>query len=141
MMDASVTVTFRHMQPSPALESRARALAVRLDRYCDCITSCHVVIEAPPAHRHKGAPFAVKIDVALPGSVVHVDSQRDLRVEHADAYVALRHAFNSARRQLQDIARIARGDVKHHETQESPIATIRGTGLTEDSDGAEEKGA
>jgi cold shock CspA family protein len=117
-MQIPVTVSFRHMQPSPAVEARARALAVRLDRYYDRITGCHIVIEAPPAHRHTGAPFAVKIDATMPGGVIHVDSQRDLRDEHADVYVAMRDAFHSVRRQLQDFARRTRGDIKRHETPE-----------------------
>jgi ribosome-associated translation inhibitor RaiA len=118
------------MRPSAAVEARARTLAARLDRYYEHITSCRVVIEAPPAHRHKGVPFAVKIDVAVPGGTVHVDSQRDLREEHADVYVALRDAFDSVRRQLQDFARKMRGEVKHHEAPEQ-------TGVVAEIDSAE----
>jgi hypothetical protein len=51
-MQIPVTVSFRHMHPSSAVEARARAPTVRLDRYYERITGCHVVIEAPPAHAH-----------------------------------------------------------------------------------------
>lgn len=71
-------------------------------------------VEAPPAHRNKGAPFDVRIDLTVPGGEIAVRSERAEHAEHADVYVALRDAFDSARRLLQDYARERRGDVKRH---------------------------
>ena len=44
---------------------------------------------------------------------------RDPGIDHAheDVYVALAHAFRAARRQLQDYARLRRGDIKLHEVR------------------------
>ncbi len=109
-------VTFRHMDPSPAVEARVRELAERLDRFYDRITSCRVVVSTPPAHRNKGGPFSVRIDVTVPGGELFVDSERDQHGVHTDVYVALRDAFEALRRQLEDYNRRQRGDVKHHET-------------------------
>jgi len=108
-------ITFRHMDPSPAVEARVRELVARLDRFYDSITGCRVVIATPPAHSHKGGPFSVRIDMTLPGGELFVHSDHDKTGAHADVYVALRDAFDDLRRQLEDYARQQHGEVKHHE--------------------------
>jgi cold shock CspA family protein len=115
-MQTPIQVTFRHVDASPAVEARARELAGRLDHYYPRITGCHVVIQGPAAHRHKGAPYSVRVDVVVPGHEIFVDSEHDQHAEHTDVYVALRDAFDAMRRQLEDYARRQRGDTKHHET-------------------------
>jgi len=114
-MQTPLRIAFRHMEPSPAVEARIREHVERLERFYDQITGCHVVVEAPPAHRHKGAPFDIKIDLTVPGGDIRVRSEHAEHEAHMDVYVALRDAFDAARRLLQDHAREHRGDVKHHE--------------------------
>ena len=113
-MQTPLRITFRHMESSAAVEARVREHVARLERFHDRITGCHVVIEAPPAHRNKGAPFDVRIDLTVPGGQIVVRGERAEHGAHQDVYVALRDAFDSLRRQLQDHAREARGDVKYH---------------------------
>lgn len=118
-----VQVTFRHMEPSAAAEARARELAARLDRFHDRITSCRVVIDKPPAHRHQGGPFSVRVDVTVPGGELFATSDDEAEAPHTDPYVALRDAFDEMRRQLEDFARKQRGDVKRHSTPPAPGAS------------------
>lgn len=101
-MQTPLRITFRHMPSSPAVEARIREHIDRLERFHDGITGCHVVIEAPPAHRNKGAPFDVKIDMTVPGREIAVRSERAENEAHTDVYVALRDAFDAARRLLQE---------------------------------------
>jgi ribosomal subunit interface protein len=108
-------ITFRHMDPSPAVEARVRELAARLDRFYAAITRCRVVISTPPAHSHKGGPFSVRIDVTLPRGEVFAHSDHANTGAHTDVYVALRDAFDDLRRQLEDYGSRQQGDVKHHE--------------------------
>lgn len=114
-MQTPLRIAFRHMPPSPAVEARVREHVDRLERFHSRITGCHVAIEAPPAHRHKGAPFDVKIELTVPGGEITVRSERAEHEAHMDVYVALRDAFDSARRRLQDYEREYRGDTKRHE--------------------------
>jgi cold shock CspA family protein/ribosome-associated translation inhibitor RaiA len=114
-MQTPLQITFRHMPSSPAVEARARELATRLEHFHEHIIGCHVTIDAPAAHRHHGAPYTIKIDLGLPGRDVHVNSERAAHDAHTDIYVALRDAFDTATRLLEDRARQRRGDVKHHE--------------------------
>ncbi len=122
IMQTPLRITFRHMEPSPAVEERIREYVGHLERFHERITGCHVVVERPAAHRHKGAPFAIKIDVTVPGEEIVVRSDRAEHPAHADVYVALHDAFDSARRILQDRVREQRGDVKRHAGGEPPGA-------------------
>jgi hypothetical protein len=61
-------LTFRHLDRSPAVEARVRELVEHLERFHDRITGCHVVIDAPSAHRSKGAPYDVKVDLSYPAA-------------------------------------------------------------------------
>jgi len=62
-MRLPLQVTFRHMDPSPALEARTRSLAERLDKFSPQIMRCHVIVEAPHKHQHQRRLFDVRIDV------------------------------------------------------------------------------
>ena len=104
-MQTPLRITFRHLQPSAAVESRVREYVERLERFHQRITSCQVIVEAPAAHRHKGAPFNVKISLSLPGAEINVHSERMVDTAHADVYVALHDAFDIVKRCLQDHAR------------------------------------
>ncbi len=115
-----VQVTFRHMEPSPAAEARARELAAKLDHFYERVTSCRVVIDKPPSHRHKGGPFSVRVDVTVPGGELFATSDNEADAPHTDPYVALRDAFDEMRRQLEDYARRQRGDIKRHSTPHPP---------------------
>jgi cold shock CspA family protein len=58
----------------------------------------------------------VRLEIAVPGGPpVVVSRAHQDRADHDDAYVAIRDAFNAAKRQLQDRARKQRGDIKRHE--------------------------
>ena len=111
-MQTPLRITFRHLQPSPAVEARVREHVERLERFHQRITSCQVIVEAPAAHRHKGAPFNVKIALSLPGAEINVHSERTEDTEHADVYVALRDAFDIVKRCLKDHARDYRGHAR-----------------------------
>jgi len=107
-------ITFRHMDPSPALQARIRELAARFDRFSKHIMRCHVIIEPLPHHQHQGALYDFRIDITLPGAEIAIRQARPADHAHEDPYVALRDAFRAARRKLEDYERKRRGDVKSH---------------------------
>jgi ribosomal subunit interface protein len=129
-------ITTRNMARSEALEARVREKAEKLDRFSRHIMGFHVVIEAPHRHHREGKRYAVRIDVTVPGTELIVSRQSDEDVE-----VALRDAFDSARRQLEDYERRRRRDVKVHEPP--PRARVArlfdedGYGFLETPDGRE----
>jgi ribosome-associated translation inhibitor RaiA len=107
-------ITFRHMPPSRIFENRIRELARRLEKFSSGVTGCHVVIEMPHQRKTHGDLFDIHITLTMPGAVIVVNRSHSNDPQHANAYVALRDAFNTARRRLQDQARVTRGDVKSH---------------------------
>jgi ribosome-associated translation inhibitor RaiA len=99
-----LTVTFRHIDRSAALVSRATELAGRLWRYNDRISQCHLTIEGRHHQHSNGRLFVVKVDLHVPGAHIHADNQHDGSDQHADVYVALREAIADARRQLLELS-------------------------------------
>ncbi len=114
-MQLPLQITFRHMDSSPAVEAAIRKRAEKLDRFSDRIMACRVVVEAPHQHQRKGKLYSVRIDLSVPGEEIPVTHEGPENHAHEDIYVAIRDAFNSASRLLEDHVRRFRGDVKAHE--------------------------
>lgn len=114
-MQLPLQITFRHMDPSPAVEASIRKHAGRLDRFSDRIMACHVVVEAPHQHQRKGKLYDIRIDLTVPGEEISVTHGGAQNHAHEDIYVAIRDAFNAATRHLEDHVRRFRGDVKSHD--------------------------
>lgn len=127
-------VTFRGLARSDALEAEIRSRVAWLEQFYRDIVRCDVLVELPHRHRHDGRHFHVRIDVTVPGGapiiVSHEPSRhgglkdlgepahhKDTETEsvHRYASVAVREAFDTARRRLEDVARARRGSVKTHE--------------------------
>jgi ribosomal subunit interface protein len=117
MMQTDLQITVRDMEHSPALEERIREKVKKLEQVYPRIMGCRVVLEAPHRHKQQGKQFTVRLDVTVPGKEIVVN-----RDHHEDAYVALRDAFNAARRQLEEYGRIQRGDVKNHLSEDGSTA-------------------
>jgi ribosomal subunit interface protein len=116
-MQIPLQITIRGIEHSDALETHIRNKADKLDEFFDHIMSCRVVVEVPHKHHHQGKQFNVRLDIGVPGSEIAVNR------DHAeDVYVALRDAFDAAKRQLEDYVRKMRGDVKTHQPKWRPEA-------------------
>lgn len=129
-------LTVRNMSLSDAAAAEIRDRASKLDLHYDQIVSCRVTVEVPHRHQHKGVLYDVRIDLTVPGSELIVKREPD-----EDLYVAIRDAFDAARRQLTEYSRRQRGVVKNHEI--APRARVaklfadRGYGFLETDDGRE----
>jgi cold shock CspA family protein/ribosome-associated translation inhibitor RaiA len=109
-------VTFRHMPHSRAIEAAVRERAAKLALLYPRITSCRVMVETS----HHGPTRAsamhhVRVEVRVPDGELVARCEPAREHFHADVYVALRDAFNRAGREIEDYARVRRGDVKTHE--------------------------
>jgi len=94
-----VTLTFRHLPRSGALEASAREVGNRLQRLNDRMTGCHIVFEGIP-EAADGVPFRVKIHVSVPGAQIHAESARQPQEGAAAPHSLLRSAYENAKRQL-----------------------------------------
>ena len=101
----SLQITFRHMDPSPAIEARIRGRAEELVQFYDRITSCRVVVECRHRRHQQGKLFSVSIDLTIPGREIVVGRDPGANHAHEDAHVAVRDAFDALRRRLEDEVR------------------------------------
>jgi cold shock CspA family protein/ribosome-associated translation inhibitor RaiA len=158
-MQLAPIITFRGIEPSEALESDIRARLARLETYYAGIMGCRVLVEFVQRHHESGNRFHVRIDLTVPDDEIVVSHEanvhataRDAGVarvgrlsepdpERKHAHVAVREAFDSARRQLQDYARRQRGVVKTPAGQTrgrvSRLAPVDEFGYIEAADGHE----
>lgn len=114
-MQRPVQITFKDIPHSDAVETHIRERVAKLETFYPHIIGCHVSVELPHKHHHQGKLHNVRIDIKVPGSEIVVN-----RDKNEDLYVALRDAFDAAKRQVEEYGRRQRGDVKHHESRRAP---------------------
>jgi cold shock CspA family protein len=110
-----VQLSFRGLEPSEKIANECRNEALKLERYFAFATSCRIVISVPHQHHQKGNLHHVHIRLAVPGSEIVVDREPSGHHQHEDLAIALREAFDTARRELEDYVRKLRRDVKLHD--------------------------
>lgn len=102
-MKLPLEILFRNVTRTDELEERIRNKAAKLDRVCDRITGCRVVVEAPHQHHVKGNTYHVNIEISVPGDEIVV-TRDPKNQDHQDLGIALRDAFSTAQRQLTTYA-------------------------------------
>lgn len=135
-MQLPLQIVFRDVARSDAVETVIREKADKLGLFFDRIMSCRVTVGIIQKHKHQGKLFNIRVDLTVPGSEIVVN-----RDKAEDVYVAIRDAFDVAKRRLEEYARRIRGEVKVHEA-ESHGHVVRllpeeGYGFIEKADGSE----
>jgi ribosomal subunit interface protein len=135
-----VQVTFRDLQPTPAMDAAVHKRAAALGRYFPRVLECRVVIQAPSRNRRKGKLYHVALDIKVPGKELMVNRNPEAHESHQDFYVAVRDAFDAARRELMDEARRRRMQIKSNVGASAGRVTRlfpEGYGYLETADGRE----
>jgi len=78
--------------------------ANKLEQFYDRIIACKVMVETPHRHKNHGIEYSVSIDIAVPGNEIIVKQECN-----EDVYIAIRDAFDTARRQLQNLNQKQKG--------------------------------
>jgi cold shock CspA family protein/ribosome-associated translation inhibitor RaiA len=158
-MQLTPTLTFRGIDRTPAIEAELLTRLHKLETYYNRIMGCRVLVELVQRHHEAGNRYHVRIDLTVPGEEIvvsheaglhataqDVDARRLSKVEESDperkhVRVAIREAFDIARRQLQDYARRQRGTVKAAARQSrgrvSQLSPVDEYGYIEAEDGHE----
>ena len=113
-MQTQPQVSFDDLPVDDAVRDAALDHVAQLERFSDRITGCHVVIAQPHRHHREGRLYSVRVDLVVPGGEIVVTRDHHLDHSHEDVFVALRDAFDAARRRLEDHVRRLRGTEKHH---------------------------
>ena len=142
-MQVPLTMTFRKVRKTTAVENLIQQQAAKLERVCSYLVSCRIAIEKPQEHQRTGNPFRVRIDVTVPPEhelvVVRDSTEGDL---HEQLPTVIRDAFSAMRRQLMKLVEKQRGEVKAHPGQETAGVVVRlfrdhGYGFIKSLDGEE----
>lgn len=122
-MKLPLQVTFHNMDPLPAVEDLIRERAARLDKYCDRIMACRIVIDLPHRHHRTGNQYQIRLDITVPGDEIAITREAAENESAKSLMAAVKDAFDAAGRLLEDYVRRQRRDVKHHE--DLPHARVR----------------
>src|SRR5690606_41228213 len=87
----------RNMTHSDAVETLVRDKVDKLEEFYPALISCRVVIEKEALHHQQGQHFNVRLDLHVPGHEFATT-----REHHEDFDIAIREAFDVARRWLED---------------------------------------
>jgi ribosome-associated translation inhibitor RaiA len=120
-MQVPLQITFREIPPSEAVEAKIRERADALEKFFPNIVGCRVVVESTARTHHKGKLYYLLIELTVPGKQIVSKRHPDDHHAHEDIYVAVRDAFDEARRQLEDYAHRLKGMVKKHRDSEPEI--------------------
>ena len=114
-MQTPAQIEFEGVQASAELKSAIGQLVAKLETRFDRVTVARIVVRGPGEHQKTGGQYQVSIRLTLPdGRSVNVARTPTEDERYADLNFAINDAFKRARRQLQDEARLMRGDIKHH---------------------------
>lgn len=113
-MQRPLQIVFRDMPPSEAVETHIREKMKKLESLYPHIIGCKATVEIAGKHKHQGQLYNARLDISIPGSELVINREKD-----EDIYVALRDAFDVAKRQLTEHGQRLRGEVKSHEAPEN----------------------
>jgi ribosome-associated translation inhibitor RaiA len=113
-MQAAVQISFRGMGPSPSAEAQVRRRAEELEQFSDRVTACRVMMEAAHRRHRHGRIYHVRIDLSVPGGRLVTGREPGANHAHEDLHVAIRDAFDAARRRLQNHKQRLAGQTKQH---------------------------
>lgn len=116
-MQIPLQITFRGIPHSDAVEARVREKVAKLEKFHTHIMSCRVAVESEHQHHRHGNQYHIRIDITTPRKELVISREHHDKQAHEDIYVAIRDAFKAAARQLEDYARVQRGEVKTHNLQ------------------------
>lgn len=115
-----VSVVFRNMDASPTAQAAALKYAAKLGRKFGRIQNCRVTVEAPKHEHRKVKEFRVAIDMTVPGHEIAAKAASSDGPAFDDLGTALREAFATATRQLQDHVHRVKGEVLRERRHASP---------------------
>jgi ribosomal subunit interface protein len=120
-MTAQLDVHFHGIEKSDALQTKVQEKFDKLKRHFDRMTSCRVVLEAPQRNAAKAKVFHVKIEISVPGQPpIIVNQEREGGSPQTDLGLAIRDAFESATRRIDEISTKMKSRAKSERTRRRP---------------------
>jgi len=125
-MQVPLEVTYRNVEKTDAIENLIREKVDKLEKICDYMISCRVAVEAPQQHQQTGNPFRVRIDMRIPqGHELVIKRESSQGNIHGTLPQTLRDAFDAAQRQLKELVKKQRAEVKTHPAEQDMAFVVR----------------
>ncbi len=105
-MQIEPRVSFKNTEHNDRIEAHVLEKIVELERFHPRIVGCHVVIGAPHRQHITGTLYDIRIDLSVPGKDIVIARDAGKDHAHEDVNVAIRDAFDAARRKLEDRVRL-----------------------------------
>ncbi len=118
-MKIPLEIAFKGIEHTDEIEALIREEADKVERVCHYLISCRVAVEKRQQHQEVGNPYRVRIDMTVPpGHELVVRREPSKGDMHDPLEIVIKHAFNSAARQLRKLVEQQRGAVKTHVEQQ-----------------------
>jgi cold shock CspA family protein len=118
-MRVPLEIAFKGIEHTDEIDTLIREGTEKLERVCHYLTSCRVAVEKRQQHQEVGNPYRVRIDMTVPpGHELVVKREPSKGDMHDPLEIVVKHAFDSAARQLRKLVERQRGDVKNHPDQQ-----------------------
>src|SRR5947209_8572031 len=124
-MQLPVEISYRNVEKSDEIDNLIRTKAARLDKFCDHISRCDVVVEKPNSSMREGNPFRVRIDLTIPpGHELVADEKQTEHDMHEPLSKIINDAFKTMERQVKELVERQRHEVKTHAEPHALITKI-----------------
>lgn len=114
-MQIAPRISYRNLDPSPAVEMVVARRTEKLEQIFDRIIGCDVSLEAPDRRKRHGRTLRAHLVVHLPGPDLSVDRTVAQGSAQKDLMLAVNRAFSVAEKLLKQHKKVMGGlEVKHH---------------------------
>lgn len=104
-MKVAPEITYRGVDKTNAIEALIHEKIAKLERVCDHISSCHIVLEKEQDRPRDRSPYRVRLDITVPPShELAAESTMSHQTQYAELDTVVRDAFEKAWRQLRDLS-------------------------------------
>ena len=97
---SKLTIAYRNLDSSPAIEEQFAERFADLEKLGAHIESCDAVIEASDRRQVSGREFTVRLKIGVPGPDIEVERRIGRSEPAPDVNQVIREAFDVARRAL-----------------------------------------
>jgi cold shock CspA family protein len=124
-MQVPVKITYKNLEPvyKESIEGEVSTLARKIEKFFPAIVSCRVAVELPHRRHQEGNLFRATITLNVPRKQIVASREHPFRQMHENIYVAVRHAFDDAARQLEEYSLKLSREVKAHDLLPHGVVT------------------
>lgn len=124
-MQVPLEVTYNHVDRSDWIDDYIKERVGKLERMCDGLIACRVVIEREQHSKTTGNLYRARVEVTFPPKKDLVgDKHGAVEDMHVQLRPIMRKAFEAVEKQIKKETERRRGDVKRHEEPE-PALVVR----------------